>query len=266
VHKQDYKITRISFSIAFSIVLAMVIVFLYDYNFNLKLYEFGILPRNISGLIGVLASPFIHNTDNYSHLLNNSIPMFVLTWLLFYSYRTVAGKVFVFIYLFTGLVVWLLGRETYHVGMSGIIYGLTAFLITSGFYRKNMRVAGISLLVIFLYGSIIWGVIPLDPAISWEGHFFGFLSGMIMAGVYRNSGPQPVKYIYEVEEELGFEYEEEFWLEKPTVDISDIQDEVIDVEPDLSHQYEPFKINYIYVPTIVDTENVSDNYEIEEEE
>jgi len=242
VHRQDFKITRISFSIAFTIVLAMVIVYLYDSSFGLNLYEFGVLPRHLSGLLGVLTSPFIHNTDNYSHILNNSIPMFVLTWLLFYSYRTVASKVFIFIYVFTGLLVWLLGRETYHIGMSGVIYGLTSFLIISGFYRKNMRVAGISLLVIFLYGSIIWGIIPLDPSISWEGHFFGFFSGMIMAGVYRNAGPQPAKYIYEIEEDLGLEYDEKFWLEKPEIDITE-------VEPDVSHQFEPFNVNYIYVPT-----------------
>ena len=261
MHRQDNKITRISFGIAFSIVTAMAIVFLYDFHFHLNLYKFGILPRNFSGLIGVLTSPFIHSTDSYSHILNNSIPMFVLTWLLFHSYRTVATKVFVFIYLFTGIVVWLLGRETYHIGMSGVIYGLTSFLIVSGFYRKNMRVAGISLLVIFLYGSIIWGVIPLDPSISWEGHFFGFLSGMIMAGVFRNSGPQPAKFRYEVEEELGFEYEEEFWLDKPKEDVIDIEHEVIDVEPDLSNQYEPFTINYVYVPSKSD-----DNDEMSEDE
>jgi len=252
VHRQDNKITRISFGIAFSIVTTMVIVFLYDFHFHLELYKFGLLPRHFSGLLGVFTSPFIHSTDNYSHILNNSIPMFVLTWLLFYSYRTVASKVFVFIYIFTGLVVWLIGRETFHIGMSGVIYGLTAFLVASGFYRKNMRVAGISLLVIFLYGSIIWGVIPLDPSISWEGHFFGFLSGLIMAGVFRNSGPQPAKYRYEVEEELGYEYEEEFWLDKPvTIEVEG--ETVVDVESDLTNQYEPFKVNYIYLPTQTDS-------------
>ena len=253
MHKLDNKITRISFGIAFSIVITMIIVFLYDFSFQLDLYKFGILPRNFSGLIGVLASPFIHSVSSYSHILNNSIPIFVLTWLLFYSYRTVASKVFIFIYLFTGIVVWLLGRETYHIGMSGVIYGLTSFLIVSGFYRKNMRVAGISLLVIFLYGSIIWGVIPLDPSISWEGHFFGFLSGLIMAGVYRNSGPQPAKFVYEVEEELGYEYAEEFWLDQPKSSTLDQDIPIITKEPGLVGQYEPFKINYIYIPSTSDT-------------
>lgn len=240
MHLQETKIRRLSFGIAFSIVALMVVVFLYDYYFNLELYKFGVYPRSFSGLIGILTSPFIHSTVNFSHLLNNSIPIFVLTWLLFYSYRTIAAKVFVFIYFATGIFVWLLGRESYHIGMSGVIYGLTSFLIVSGFFRKNMRIAGISLLVIFLYGSIIWGVIPLDPSISWEGHFFGFLSGMIMAGVYRKAGPQPQKYRYEIEEDLGVEYEEEYWLEKPFTSVTDTQE---------LDNNKPIIINYTIVPS-----------------
>ncbi len=210
MHILESKIRKISFGIALTIVIVMVVVFFFDYNFNLNLYQFGLFPRKLSGLLGIITAPFIHSTDNYSHILNNAIPTLVLTWLLFYAYRTIAMRVFLFIYIATGVFVWFFGRESYHIGMSGVIYGLTSFLIVSGFYRKNMRIAGISLLVIFLYGSIIWGVIPLDPSISWEGHFFGLFSGMIMAGFYRNSGPQEAKYRYEIEEELGLEYEDEF--------------------------------------------------------
>lgn len=256
MHLQETKIRRISFGIAFSIVLAMGLVFLYDYNFNLNLYEYGVFPRKFEGLLGILTSPFIHSTANYSHLLNNSLPMFILTWLLFYSYRTVAGKVFIFIYLATGILVWLFGRESYHIGMSGVIYGLTSFLIVSGFFRKNMRIAGISLLVIFLYGSLIWGVMPLDPSISWEGHFFGFLSGMIMAGVYRKAGPQPEKFRYEVEEDLGFEYEDEYWLEKPYTSVTDT---------DELDNNQPIIINYTFIPTQPKVVNPPEYTDFEEE-
>ena len=242
MHLQDKKITGISFGIAILIVSFMGIINLYDNFFNLGLHEYGVYPRRVFGLIGIVTSPFIHSTQSYAHLLNNSLPMFVLTWLLFYSYRTVAGKVFVFIYFTTGLLVWLFGRESYHIGMSGVIYGLTSFLITSGFYRKHMRIAGISLLVIFLYGSMIWGIIPLDPSISWEGHFFGLLSGVIMAIVYRKSGPQPAKFKYEVEEELGLEeYEDEYWLEKP--EVTNITE-----TDDLDHN-QPIRIHYTFIPT-----------------
>ena len=256
MHLQEKKIRRISFGIAFSIVLAMGMVFLYDYYFKLDLHEYGVYPRSIGGLIGILTSPFIHSTANFSHILNNSLPMFVLTWLLFYSYRTVAGKVFIFIYFSTGIFVWLLGRESYHIGMSGVIYGLTSFLIVSGFFRKNMRIAGISLLVIFLYGSIIWGVIPLDPSISWEGHFFGFLSGMIMAGVYRKAGPQPDKFRYEIEEDLGFEYEEEFWLDKPYTSVTETEE--------LNNE-QPIVINYTFIPTQPKVVNPPEYTDFEEE-
>jgi len=240
MHIQEIKIRRISFGIAASIVSLMVVVFLYDYYFGLNLYTYGVFPRSISGLRGVLFSPFIHSTANYSHILNNALPMFVLTWLLFYTYRTVASKVFIIIYISSGLFVWLLGRESYHIGMSGVIYGLTSFLIVSGFFRKDARVAGISLLVIFLYGSLIWGIFPLDPSISWEGHFFGFFSGMILAAVFRKAPPQAQKYRYEIEEELGFDnFGDEYWLEKPYTSVTDTN--VVDNNL-------PIKINYTFIP------------------
>lgn len=241
MHNKELKIRKISFGIAFSIVLVMGLVYLYDSYFQLGLYKLGIFPRRPSGLLGILTSPFIHSTVNYSHLLNNSIPMLILTWLLFYAYRTIAGKVFIFIYFITGILVWIFARESYHIGMSGVIYGLTSFLIVSGFYRKNMRIAGISLLVIFLYGSIIWGVLPIDDSVSWEGHLFGFLSGITMAIYYRKTGPQPQKYRFEIEEDLGYEYEEEYWLEKPT--ITSVTD------TNMLDNTKPITINYTYIPT-----------------
>ena len=123
--------------------------------------------------------------------------------------------------------------------MSGVIYGLTAFLIISGFFRKDIRIAGISLLVIFLYGSLIWGIFPQDPSISWEGHFFGFVSGGVLAVIYRNKGPQPQKYRYEIEDELGYEYEEEFWLEKPESNLEEAQQAV---------NQQRYFVNYTFIP------------------
>ena len=212
---QDFRIRNISFSIALLIVILMVIVYLLDDTFHLKLYQYGLYPRKLSGLLGILTSPFIHSTKDYGHIFNNSVPIFVLSWLLFYTYRTVATKVFLQVYFFTGLLVWIFARLSFHIGMSGVIYGLTSFLIVSGFIRKDLRSVSLSLLVIFLYGSLIWGVFPLDPQISWEGHFFGFLSGVVLAVVYRKAPPQPKKYYYELEEELGIDEEEEYpyWLE-----------------------------------------------------
>jgi membrane associated rhomboid family serine protease len=215
MENKEFRIRNISFSIALTIVLLMLIVYLLDNTFHLKLYEYGLYPRKLSGLLGIFTSPFIHSTRDYSHIFNNSVPMFVLTWLLFYTYRTVATKVFGLIFLFTGLLVWIFARPSFHIGMSGVIYGLTSFLIVSGFIRKDLRSVSLSLLVIFLYGSLIWGVFPLDPQISWEGHFFGFLTGVILALIFRKAPPQPQKYFYELQDELGVEeeYEYPYWLE-----------------------------------------------------
>ncbi|MFK8037196.1 MAG: rhomboid family intramembrane serine protease [Crocinitomicaceae bacterium] len=206
------KIIKLTLLIAFSFIAVMGIVYAYDITFNLQLYQYGILPRTSTGLVGILTGPFIHSTIGHSHLFNNSVPMFVLTWLLFYNYRNIAPRVFIIIFLGTGILVWLFGRDNYHIGMSGVIYGLTSFLMLGGFLTKHLRIAAISLLVIFLYGSLIWGIFPVDPNISFEGHFFGFFVGALLAILYRKKLPQPDKFRYEIEEELGLvNYAEEFW-------------------------------------------------------
>ena len=205
------KVTKISLGIALTIVGIMWTVFFFDYAFDLKLYEYGLKPRNLKGLMGIITSPFIHSTKDFNHIINNSMPMLVLTWMLFYHYRTVASRAFLFIYLFTGIMTWIVARDSYHVGMSGVIYGLTSFLVLSGFFRKNMRIAAVSLVVIFLYGSFVWGIFPGELGISWEGHAMGFFGGITAAVLLRKKGPQPQKLFYEIEEELGIEPEFEYW-------------------------------------------------------
>lgn len=207
------KITRISFSIAFAMVFLMWAVFLVNYRLDLDWYQFGILPHEWSGLKGILFGPFLHSTRDMNHILNNSGPMFILTWLLFYHYRTIATPAFLWIYFLAGLGTWLLGESNYHIGMSGVIYGLTSFLVFSGFFRKNMRVAAISLFVVFIYGSLVWGIFPIKVGVSWEGHLSGLVGGIMVALFFKEKGPQPAKMRYEVEEDLGIEPELEYWKE-----------------------------------------------------
>ncbi len=220
------KVTRISFFIAFAIVTLMWLVFLLDYLLELDLYRFGVRPGETNGLTGILFSPFLHSTRDFGHILNNSLPTFVLTWLLFYHYRKIATKSFIAIYVLAGLGTWFLGRESYHIGMSAVIYGLTSFLIFSGFFRKNMRVAGISLFVIFIYGSMVWGIFPIKTGVSWEGHLAGLFAGIIVAVIFKQKGPQPAKMRYEIEEEMGIEPELEYWREDF-------------VPPNLTHSQQP---------------------------
>ena len=122
------------------------------------LTEYGVLPRTISGLKGVITSPLIHG--DLRHLVSNSIPLLVLGAGLFYFYNSLAYRVFLGIYLLGGFWLWLGGRESYHIGASGLVYGLTTFLFFSGVIRRDIKLMALSLLVVFLYGGMVWGIFP----------------------------------------------------------------------------------------------------------
>ena len=153
-----------------------------QWNFN----KHGVYPREILGLKGIFFSPFIHSDT--SHLFNNSVPLFVLGSGLFYFYRKVAVKVLIIGGGFTGLLTWMIGRPSYHIGASGIVYLLFSFIFFSGIIKKHYRLVAMSLITIFLYGSMIWFVLPIKEGMSWEGHLSGFIIGILLAMLYRNQG------------------------------------------------------------------------------
>tara|TARA_R110001632_G_scaffold10408_2_gene38556 strand:- start:2545 stop:3228 length:684 start_codon:yes stop_codon:yes gene_type:complete len=154
----------------------------FGFNFN----KFGIYPRDFKGLRGVFFSPFIHSDT--SHLFNNSVPLFVLMASLFYFYRKIAIQFLIYGVLISGFLSWIIGRESYHIGASGVIYLLFSFIFFSGIIRKHYRLIAMSLVVIFLYGSMIWLIFPTEDRISWEGHLSGFLIGIFYAFFYRKKG------------------------------------------------------------------------------
>lgn len=139
----------------------------------------GILPRHTQGLLGVVTSPFIHGDTQ--HLISNTVPFFVLCTLLFLFYRKRAVLFLVLIWLTTGILTWLIGREAWHIGASGIIYGLVTFLILGGILSKNWVLILVSILVAVLYSGIMWGIFPSDVRVSWEGHLSGAVSGILWA-------------------------------------------------------------------------------------
>mgnify|MGYP000350587513 FL=1 len=170
-------------------LVAIVIIWLiywieitFGYNFN----KYGIFPRDFKGFRGVFLSPLIHS--NISHLSNNSVPLFVLLASLFYFYRKIAFKVLFYGVFFSGFLCWLIARDSYHIGASGVIYLLFSFVFFSGIIRKHYRLIAMSLVVIFLYGSMIWLLLPTEDRISWEGHLSGFLVGFLYAYLYRKKG------------------------------------------------------------------------------
>jgi membrane associated rhomboid family serine protease len=192
---------------AFIVVALMWAIFLIDYILPVNLYEWGVLAQTREGLKGILFMPLIHSTEDFKHIFNNSVPTFILITALFYSYKPIATKVFLWSWILTGLFVWIFAAQTksYHVGMSGIIYSLVGFLFTSGVIRRFFPLQALSLVVVFLYGSLIWGIFPIEPRVSWQGHLMGLMVGIWLAFYFRNEGPKRPKYQYEIEKEMGIE-------------------------------------------------------------
>ncbi len=150
--------------------------------FDVRFTRLGIYPQQLSGLLGIITAPFIHGS--VKHLLSNSLPVFFLISALNYFYPRLSLKIIIWAWLLSGTGVWLGGRFAWHIGISGIIYALASFLFFAGIISKNRRLSVISLLVVFVYGGLIWGIFPNDPNVSWEAHLFGFLSGIILAYWY----------------------------------------------------------------------------------
>jgi membrane associated rhomboid family serine protease len=178
-------------------------------SLNLKIY--GIFPLHTEGLYGIIFSPFIHGS--YEHLIANSIPIFVLTFFLLYFYRNLAYRIFFLIYFLSGLCVWLGAREAWHIGASGIVYGLASFLFFSGIIRKDATLLTIAIIVVFLYGSMFWGIFPIKPEISWESHLWGALSGLLLAYFYRHQGPKRPVPAWQNEMEDNEDNEDEEWMQ-----------------------------------------------------
>ena len=174
-------------------VFLMWLVRFVELMFDIDLTRMGIYPQSVNGLQGILFSPLIHK--DFGHLFNNSLPLFFLGTFLFYFYSEIAIKVSLWLYFLTGAAVWIAGREAWHIGASGIIYGLASFLFFSGIIRKHFRLAGLSLLIVFLYGSMVWGIFPdVYRDASWESHLLGFVAGIVLAVIYRKQGPQAPVY------------------------------------------------------------------------
>ena len=162
----------------------------------------GVYPRSLYGLTGIITSPLIH--ADLKHLFANSVPLFVLGGSLFYFYREISVKTFLLIYFISGICVWMGAREAYHIGASGVVYGLASFLFFSGIFRRDGRLLAITMLVTFLYGSMVWGIFPdmyPEENISWESHFWGLITGMILGFYFRKLGPQKKKYDWEEDED-----------------------------------------------------------------
>jgi len=208
-YKKVSKVKQFISVFFFPTVLLVIIwsVFLIEYYTSLTFWEYGLYPRKLSGLIGVIASPFIHG--DLGHIVNNSFPLFVLVALLRFFYKGFSYKVILWIVILSGIWAWVFARPSYHIGASGLIYGIASFIFFGGIIIKETKHIAISLLIVFLYGSIVWGIFPVDYTKSWECHFTGFFAGLVMAYYYKKELKEKFmkKDIYDFEDEEEYDYE-----------------------------------------------------------
>ena len=174
----------LSFIVPSRMLFLMWLIFFIELNFGINLAIFGILPREAIGLLGILFAPLLHGS--LLHLVSNTLPLLFLGITLYYFYGKIARNVFLMSYFLTGTLVWLFGRTSFHIGASGLIYGIASFLFFSGIVRAEFKSLVISLAVVLTYGGLVWGVLPTLPGVSWESHLFGALVGGAAAYIYRN--------------------------------------------------------------------------------
>ncbi|MBN2264150.1 MAG: rhomboid family intramembrane serine protease [Prolixibacteraceae bacterium] len=197
--EMEKKIFKYSLFVPIIFLMIIWLIKLAEITFDTSFHELGMYPRKLKGLAGILFSPLLHGS--FKHLIGNSSTFIVLGTALFFFYRNLAMRIFLLNYFMSGIFLWLGGREVWHIGASGIIYGLTAFLFLSGILRNDVRLLTISLIVTFLYGSFFWGLFPTEEGISWDGHLMGALSGTMLALVYYRQGPPRKQYEWENDEE-----------------------------------------------------------------
>ncbi len=193
-----FRFTNAVLLVPLGLLLGIWTVYMMEIRLGVNLNTWGIYPRTLRGLVGVVTGPWIHGS--LSHLYNNSLPLVILSAALFYFYRQVAWKTLLWGTLLTGLLTWGIGRPSYHIGASGVIYLLASFIFFKGVLSRHYRLVALSLIVVFLYGGMLWYIFPILDEISWEGHLAGALSGLVLAYGLKAPLPAPKKYAWEKED------------------------------------------------------------------
>jgi len=224
--ESDYNLEKhnffISLSKSFIIVLLIWLAFVVNDVFSLQFYEYGLRPRTLKGLVGIFTMPFLHG--DYTHLVSNSLPLFLLSFGIFYFFEGKALSILLMTWISSGILTWVIGAGGLHIGASGMVYALAFFMVTISLIKMETKLLAYTLIIIFLYGSLVWGFFPIlfpGKQISWEGHLAGAITGIILAVFYRNDGPRKKEYFLdEKEEEMEDEMsdEDKYWEENPKTD------------------------------------------------
>ena len=197
---------RANFRLAVKITLGFVVVIwliqLANWGLDVGPEQFGIRPRKLAGLHGILFAPLLHG--DFGHLLANSVPLVVLGTVMLTLYPNSAIRVLPVVYLAPGLAVWLFARGGVHLGASGLVYGLVSYILVAGLIRRDRRAIAASLLVCFMYGAMVWGVLPIQHRVSWETHLAAALIGVLLAVLLRHLDvPPPIRYTWEGGSDAG---------------------------------------------------------------
>ncbi len=176
-------------SVRFPVFILIVLWLIHVYNlyFGGNLGYWGIYPRELDGLKGIVLAPLVHNSkDSFQHIISNSVPLIFLSSMLVIFYKRVAYPSFFIIYFLTGFTVWMFGRPVYHIGASGVVYGLLSFVFWSGIFRKNLRSIILALIVTLVFNGYFLGLIPDKEGVSWESHLFGAFAGIFTAFLFKS--------------------------------------------------------------------------------
>jgi membrane associated rhomboid family serine protease len=197
MNDNHFKFTNSVIGLPLFFVLFLWFVYWLEIRYDFDFVENGILPRTFSGLQGIFFSPFIH--ADLGHLYNNSVPLLILLAALQFFYPKQALAVVGYGILLSGVLTWMIGRENYHIGASGLVYVLVSFIFFKGLQTKYYRLVALSLAVIVVYGGMVWYVFPkVDETISWEGHLAGLISGFVLSLLYKTPEYKKViKYDWE---------------------------------------------------------------------
>ena len=179
----------------------MTLSFILEKGMNWDFHTAGVYPRHIEDIWGIFTIIFVHS--GWSHLINNLISFEILGSLLYLFYSQIASKVLLISYIVSGILLWIIGRESWHIGASGLVYSIAFFLFFSGIIRKHIPLIAVSLAVAFVYGSMIWHIFPwqIQDPISWEGHLSGGIVGLVLSIWLRKEGPQKLEKKWEENEE-----------------------------------------------------------------
>ncbi len=181
--RQDYKILLKKLIIPISILAILWGIEILEYLTEDRYTRFAIFPRDANSILGIISAHFIHS--DWGHLISNSFPMFGLVLIMMFFYERLLYPVLIGIMMLTGTSVWLFARESYHLGSSGVVYGLIGFIFWSGIFRGNLRSTVLSLVILIGYSSYFQGLTP-EEGVSWESHLFGGISGAFLGLVFKN--------------------------------------------------------------------------------